>query len=262
VGIIAEMKGHEEATSVEPVWSGEDLADNPHIVSDKARRVEAMFTAIARKYDLNNRLHSMWQDQVWRRRAVELANISKDDAIVDVACGTGDLAIAFCKAGASKVLGIDFTKAMLDLAVTKSEIIGLPIEYRQGNAVDLHLEDESANIVSIAFGIRNIQDPAKALSEFYRILKPGGRLVVLEFSTPPNSVIRVLNNFYTKRVMPITASIIASDTSGAYKYLPKSVESFSDAIELASEIQDAGFTDVQQTSQSFGVCTITTAVKN
>ena len=262
MGIIAEMKGHEELTSVKPAWSGEDLVENPHIVSDKARRVEAMFTAIARQYDLNNRLHSMWQDQVWRRRAVELVNASKGDAIVDVACGTGDLAIAFCKAGATNVLGIDFTQAMLDLAVTKSEIAGLPIEYRQGDAMDLHLEDESADVVSIAFGIRNVQDSAKAFAEFYRILKPGGRVVVLEFSTPPNSAIRWLNNFYTKRVMPVTASIIACDTSGAYKYLPKSVESFLDPAELATEIQQTGFSTIQQVPQTFGVCTITTAVKN
>ena len=143
-----------------------------------------------------------------------------------------------------------------------TERVAEPVYVRQGDAMDLHLEDESADVVSIAFGIRNVQDSAKAFAEFYRILKPGGRVVVLEFSTPPNSAIRWLNNLYTKRVMPVTASIIACDTSGAYKYLPKSVESFLDPAELATEIQQTGFSTIQQVPQTFGVCTITTAVKN
>jgi len=256
------MTVQDELASKKPAWSGKDLEENPHFVSDKAKRVEAMFTVIARKYDLNNRLHSMWRDQVWRKRAVDMAQVSPNDDVVDVACGTGDLAMAFCKAGVSSVLGIDFTKAMLDLAVSKAENAGLPIEYRQGDAMNLQLDDESADVVSIAFGIRNVQNPSQAFAEFYRILKSGGRLIVLEFSTPPNSLIRTLNNFYTKKVMPVTASIIAGDTSGAYKYLPKSVETFADCAALATEIQKTGFCDIEQIPQTFGVCTITKAVKN
>ncbi|MGY8753818.1 MAG: ubiquinone/menaquinone biosynthesis methyltransferase, partial [Phycisphaerales bacterium] len=169
-----------------PVWSGDDLAQNPHCVEDKAQRVEAMFTAIARRYDLNNRLHSMWQDQIWRTRAVKAANLTGNEDVVDVACGTGDLAMAFYKANVKSVLGVDFTKAMLDLAVIKAQRAGLAIDYKQGDAMTLELQDASADVVSIAFGIRNVQDTKKAFAEFYRILRPNGRLVVLEFSTPKN----------------------------------------------------------------------------
>ncbi len=251
----------DEISTKSPVWSGEDLKENPHSAVDKAGRVEAMFTSIARKYDLNNRLHSMWQDQVWRQRAVALAEVTKTDDVVDVACGTGDLAMAFCKAGARSVLGIDFTLAMLDIAVTKAQRAGLPIEYRQGDAMNLRLKAASTDIVSIAFGIRNIQIPTKAFEEFYRILKPGGRVIVLEFSTPSNSMIRAFSSFYTNRIMPITATLIAGDTTGAYKYLPKSIETFTNPSELASELEGVGFSDVQLSPQTFGVCTILKAVK-
>jgi demethylmenaquinone methyltransferase/2-methoxy-6-polyprenyl-1,4-benzoquinol methylase len=127
--------------------------------------------------------------------------------------------------------------------------------------MDLHLDDQSCDVVSIAFGIRNVQDPTKAIAEFYRLLRPSGRLIVLEFSTPPNTLVRSLNNLYTKRIMPITASLIARDRSGAYNYLPKSVETFSQPEELANQITQAGFEGLERFPQSFGVCTITKAVK-
>ena len=261
-GIIADMSVQEEISTKRPAWDSENLALNPHTVDDKADRVEAMFTSIARKYDFNNRLHSLWQDQIWRQHTVDIANVTRNDVVLDVACGTGDLAMAFCRAGAQSVQGIDFTKAMLDIAMTKAETADLQITYSQGDAMALDVPDCSADIVSIAFGIRNVQVPSKALKEFYRVLKPGGRLVVLEFSTPQNTLIRMFNNLYTKRIMPITATLIAHDTSGAYKYLPKSVESFSDAQMLADEIQSAGFESIDQFPQTFGVCTITRGIKN
>ncbi len=249
------------ATSPETAWTEENLAENPHQASDKAKRVEAMFTAIAGKYDLNNRLHSLWQDQRWRKRAVELSGVRPESTVVDVACGTGDLSIAFKQAGASNVVGIDFTSAMLDLALTKAAIAGADIKFQQGDAMNLKLDDGIADVVSIAFGIRNVQEPEKAIAEFYRILKPGGTLVVLEFSTPPNSVIRFFNDVYTKHIMPFTATLIAGDTSGAYQYLPKSVATFATAEELATSVENAGFNTIRQFPQTFGVCTITRAQK-
>ena len=260
-GIMTDMTMPDEMSRDKPAWSGEDLESNPHQRLDKATRVETMFTSIAKKYDLNNRLHSMWQDQLWRQRAVALSKVTSEDDVVDVACGTGDLSIAFAKAGARSVLGVDFTQAMLDIAVTKTRIQGYSIEYLQGDAMHLALPDASADIVSIAFGIRNVQEPTKALAEFYRILRPGGRLTILEFSTPPNSLIRAVNSFYTKRVMPITASLIAGDTSGAYQYLPKSIETFANPEELLEELKSVGFSFVRQHAQTFGVCTITIAEK-
>ena len=105
----------------QPVWSAEDLSSNPHVASDKAQRVEAMFDSISHRYDLNNRIHSFWLDQQWRRRAVALSAIQPQEHVVDVACGTGDLSIAFAKANANSVIGIDFTQGMIDLAKQKAK---------------------------------------------------------------------------------------------------------------------------------------------
>ncbi len=137
----------EKITQKSPAWSSDDLDSNPHQVEDKSHRIERMFTSIARKYDLNNRIHSIWQDQVWRQKAVELANLTLSDEVVDVACGTGDLAMAFCRAGARKVTGVDFTQSMLDIAVNKTQVAGLEIEYMLGDAMDLNLPDCTADIV-------------------------------------------------------------------------------------------------------------------
>ncbi len=256
------MSVQHENTPKSPAWSKNSLAQDPHAIEDKHKRVKMMFTAIARRYDLNNRLHSMWQDQVWRSRAVRAAQLTGNEDVVDVACGTGDLAMAFCKEKVRSVLGIDFTQAMLELAITKAKNAKLAIDYRQGDAMNLQLPDCSADVVSIAFGIRNVQEPHKALAEFYRILRPGGRLVVLEFSTPSNNCVRFINSFYTNRIMPLTATLISGDTSGAYKYLPKSIETFACAKELAEEIRSTGFIDIKQQAQSFGVCTITCGTKS
>jgi demethylmenaquinone methyltransferase / 2-methoxy-6-polyprenyl-1,4-benzoquinol methylase len=256
------MSASHENPPKTPAWSKNALAQDPHSVEDKHKRVEQMFTAIARRYDLNNRLHSMWQDQVWRSRAVRAAKLTGNEDVVDVACGTGDLAMAFYKANVRSVIGIDFTQAMLDLAIVKASRSKFDIDFKQGDAMDLQLPDCSADVVSIAFGIRNVQDPQKAFAEFYRILRPKGRLVVLEFSTPRNKSVRFLNNFYTNIIMPLTATLISRDTSGAYKYLPKSIETFACAKELAEEVQCAGFKEVKQQVQTFGVCTITSGIKD
>ena len=155
-----------QKTTIAPAWSDAELSKNPHGAQDKAERVEAMFTSIAHSYDLNNRVHSMWQDQVWRSRAVRLANLTGTEDIVDVACGTGDLSMAFYKANVRSVIGIDFTQAMLDFAVAKAVAASMEIEYRQGDAMDLDLPDNSADVVSIAFGIRTYKSLRKLLQNF------------------------------------------------------------------------------------------------
>ena len=128
------------------------------------------------------------------------------------------------------------------------------IEYREGDAMALELEDASGDLVSIAFGIRNVASPKQALSEFRRVLRPGGRLVILEFSEPRNPLIRWGHNLYCTQLMPRTAAFLARDRSGAYRYLPKSVSSFMGREQLASAIKEAGFSDVRQISMTFGVC--------
>ena len=235
----------------------DQLLRNPHAAADKRARVQRMFAAIAPSYDINNRLHSLWQDQRWRRKAVKLAHLRPGETVVDVACGTGDLAIAFAsRLSGGSVIGIDFTHAMLPLARHKSAI-GNPqsaITFSCGDALALPLPDACADVVSIAFGIRNVQDPARALQEFHRILRPGGRVIILEFSLPTNPLLRALYNFYFRRVLPVTATLISRDRTGAYRYLPESVNTFLGREQMATMMRDAVFTQVEQLPMTFGVC--------
>ncbi len=248
-------------SSPQVAWTANDLKANPHEAGDKADRVQRMFGAIARRYDLNNRLHSFGLDQRWRKRTVALCQPGPTDDVLDVACGTGDLSEAFAMAGPRSVVGVDFTEAMLDLARHKSNArtwkagSSTPI-FQHGDAMDLEFDDESFDIVSIAFGIRNVADPGRAIGEFRRVLRPGGRLAVLEFSEPRNAILRSLNRFYTHRVMPLTATLIAWDRSGAYRYLPRSVAGFHDQRTFTQLLTECGFVDLRLHPQTFGTCTI------
>lgn len=244
------------------VWEAQELATDPHTRGDKPQKVRAMFSAIAGAYDLNNRLHSFGLDQRWRRAAVRAAAVRKGDAVVDVACGTGDLTELFAKTEAGSVIGLDFTPAMLDIARQKSTRrphAGAVPRYEHGDATALELADGSADVVSIAFGLRNVGTPEKALAEFRRILRPAGRLVVLEFDEPTNPLIRAANRLYTHRIMPWTATLVARDGSGAYRYLPRSVETFLDRARLREAMLAAGFASVEQIPLTFGTCVVSVA---
>ena len=242
-----------------PAWSGADLASNPHAVDDKARRVEQMFAAIAGSYDLNNRVHSFGRDQSWRRATVKMAEPKPTDVVLDVACGTGDPALAFRGAGVCRVIGIDFTVPMLDIAQRKTT--DRDVTYHAGDAMRLPIADASVDIVSIAFGIRNVTEPAAALDEFSRVLRPGGRLVILEFSLPTNPVIRFFNRLYCSHIMPITATLLARDRSGAYRYLPKSVSTFIDREAMLALMTRAGLTEPTLKPLTFGTAVCYRAIK-
>ena len=236
-----------------------------------------MFAAIAPSYDLNNRLHSLGMDKWWRHMAVKLAKLEPTDTVMDVACGTGDLAIKFRdrivsmvdwkKHKAPNVIGIDFTFEMLPLArrkgwipfelPTRDDLSGCRVDgisWLNADAQSLPLSDQSANVVSIAFGIRNVADPLAALKEFHRVLKPGGRVIILEFSLPTNRLLRALYNFYFTKILPHTATWISRDKTGAYKYLPQSVNTFISRESMQQMMRDAGFTDVQAFPLTFGIC--------
>jgi demethylmenaquinone methyltransferase / 2-methoxy-6-polyprenyl-1,4-benzoquinol methylase len=240
------------------VWNAQLLAD-PHAAADKPARVRRMFAAIAGSYDLNNRLHSLWMDQYWRRRAVQMACLRGGESVLDVACGTGDLALRFTTAlgrlgSAGRVIGLDFTYEMLPLARRKGHKAGVPVEWINGDAMELPLPEASVDVVSIAFGIRNVADPQRALAEFHRVLRPGGRVIVLEFSLPRNALLRGLYNFYFRRILPVTATLIAGDRTGAYKYLPQSVNTFIGREEMLVMMREAGFEQTTAAALTFGVC--------
>ncbi len=236
------------------VWSDEDLRKNPHLDDEKASKVREMFGAIAHRYDLNNRVHSFGRDQAWRRTAVREAQLRQGDVVLDVACGTGDLSRAFARAGARHVVGADFTPQMLEIARRRRAIRGGEIEYVEADAQALPFEDHSFDVVSIAFGIRNVTAPDLALAEFYRVLRPGGRLVILEFARPRSALIARVNDFYGSVIMPRTATWLSRDESGAYHYLPRSINTFLDRAEMVDRITRAGFAAVTQRAMTFGVC--------
>lgn len=252
-----------EAGSENPAWTDDRLAGDPHRDPEKADRVRRMFAAIARRYDLNNRLHSFGRDQAWRRRTVDLCAVGPDDRVLDVACGTGDLTEAFRARGPARVVGVDFTAEMLDIARAKAGETGRrhrpEAEYRLGDAMDLDVPDASFDVVSIAFGIRNVAEPDRAFAEFRRVLAPGGRLAILEFATPRNPLLRVGHDLWTKGIMPRTASLIAGDRAGAYRYLPRSVSTFLEPDQLAARVEAAGFAVLRQVPMTFGTVVATIA---
>lgn len=220
-----------------------------------------MFSAIAGSYDLNNRVHSLGRDQAWRRAAVKAATVRPGDVVLDVACGTGDLTEAFARTPAGSVLGVDFTFNMLQHAQRKREARQADVAYALGDAQQLPAADGSADVVSIAFGIRNVASPQRAIDEFHRVLKPGGRLVILEFSLPRNPILRWGYNLYFRQVLPRTASLIARDRSGAYRYLPQSVNTFIDRPRLMAMMSDAGFVEVTARPLTFGIAVAYRGVK-
>ncbi|MEM7575985.1 MAG: ubiquinone/menaquinone biosynthesis methyltransferase [Planctomycetota bacterium] len=267
-----------------PAWSPDELSDNPHQRADKARKVRDMFTAIADSYDLNNRVHSFGRDQAWRRKAVKLAALRPGDRVLDVACGTGDLALLFAlrlglhaiedgwpTPSPSQVIGLDFTFPMLPIAEQKNSVIAEQTHpgneeeprlwpgvarFLNGDAMSLPFADQTFDVVSIAFGLRNVADPAAAVREFSRVLRPGGRLVILEFSEPGNPLVRWGSKVWTDHIMPQTATWIARDRSGAYRYLPRSVATFMDRAGVASLFEKAGLNRPTMNSVNFGVATI------
>ena len=240
-----------------PVWDRSRLAD-PHGQADKADRVRTMFDAIAPTYERVNRVTSAGRDAYWRRTAVAMAEIRPADRVLDVACGTGDFARAFAEAGPSVVIGSDFAERMLALAASRGN---KTIKWCRADGLALPFDDGAFTVVSCAFGVRNFQDLDVGLREFHRVLEPGGRAVILEFSMPRLRVLRALYLIYFRRVLPWLATRISRDRTGAYRYLPKSVSSFVDTSGMSAALKDAGFASVEHRGLTAGIATVHIARK-
>jgi demethylmenaquinone methyltransferase/2-methoxy-6-polyprenyl-1,4-benzoquinol methylase len=234
-----------------------------HSQADKAQRVRRMFDAIAPTYELINTLASAGRDRCWRREMVRLAEVRPDDVLLDVACGTGDVTRAFAAGGVggvrpARIVGVDFSRPMLQLAAAR------PIDrgsFSGGDALCLPIADESVSIVTCAFGIRNFQDFGAGLREMHRVLRLGGRAVLLEFSVPHEWLRRRLYLFYAMRVMPAAARLISRDRTGAYRYLPRSVLSFPGSDEIVERLKTAGFAEVTVHPLSWRIVAVYVAVK-
>jgi demethylmenaquinone methyltransferase/2-methoxy-6-polyprenyl-1,4-benzoquinol methylase len=240
------------------LWDEKRLAD-PHGQPDKAARVRAMFDAIAPTYERVNRTLSAGRDAYWRRRAVELARVGPRDRVLDLACGTGDFARAFALARPARVVGCDFSENMLSLAARRGRHA---IHWCRADALALPFTDASFDVVSCAFGVRNFDSLAAGLREAARVLSPGGRIVILEFSRPASRVAGALYLVYLHRVLPRLAAWISGDRSGAYRYLPQSVSSFVDTRGMSEALAAANLARVDATPLTIGIVTVFVAWKH
>lgn len=221
---------------------------------EHAKAVRAMFSGIARRYDLLNHVLSMNIDKRWRklvRKKLQTILDRPDAVILDVACGTGDLSIELQSHSKAKVVGTDFCRPMLAVAATKDA----EIPFVEGDAMNLGFAEASVDALTIAFGLRNLSNFADGLAEFHRVLKPGGKLVVLEFSSPVVPGFRQAFNFYFTRILPRIGGAV-SGSRGAYEYLPDSVSKFPDQKRLAALMRETGFVDVEYTNLTGGIAAI------
>lgn len=218
----------------------------------EAAAVRSMFSGIAHRYDLLNAVLSLGEDRRWRRRAAQLTRLEKGAAAVDVCTGTGALAALLRRrvGPGGRVVGVDMTEAMLANA-----LIRVPeVEFRVGDARQLPLPDGAFDAATMAFGLRNIEDSAGALRELHRVLRPGGRAVILEFSTP-RAALRPLYRAYSRLVIPIAARVLLGP-AGAYRYLTESIAAFPDPEVVAGWLRDAGFARVRYHRMSLGIVAI------
>ena len=224
----------------------------------KKEEVREMFDNIAPKYDLLNHTLSMSIDRVWRRRVVGEVRRAKPGRILDVATGTGDLAIAMARRIRDvQVLGVDLSEQMLAVARRKIEARGLDgrIVLDRGDAERLAVADASVDVATVAFGVRNFGDLGAGLRELARTIKPGGKVVILEFSRPRNRVFRALYEFYSYKILPRIGGLGSRDKR-AYEYLPASVGEFPAPEEFMAMMARAGFRNCRARSQSFGIAQI------
>lgn len=231
----------------------------------KKEKIQQMFDGIAADYDRLNHIMSLGIDRSWRRRAIkEIVQEGAEQEILDIACGTGDFSIAIAKAmtPGSHVTGLDISEGMLAVMRTKLKAEGL--EGRaccgQGDSEAMGFADGRFDRAAIAFGIRNFEHREKALKEILRVLKPGGKLVILELSVPSNPVIRWFYKLYFTGIMPLIGGRISGDKA-AYRYLPASVLQFPGKKEWMETMRSCGYTEVRHKAFTLGICRMYAGVK-
>ena len=233
----------------------ESMRSRPRVRGPEIRN---MFARIVHRYDLLNHLLSFQIDRYWRMRAVRRAQVEESDRVLDVCAGTGDLAIALAKrAPRGSVVASDFCTEMLSRIAPKAERKGLGGRIGVGTAdcQRLPFEDASFDVVTVAFGIRNVADPGRGLDEMTRVLAPGGRLVILEFSYPESFVGRVLYGGY-RCVIPAIGKLFLGGDEEAYRYLNESVRDFASRVKLDRLLEERGLANVRRTTHTLGIAQI------
>jgi demethylmenaquinone methyltransferase / 2-methoxy-6-polyprenyl-1,4-benzoquinol methylase len=223
----------------------------------KKEQVAKMFDNISHRYDFLNHFLSLGIDKLWRKKAISYLKDLKPVQILDVATGTGDFAIQALSLNPTKVSGIDISEGMLEVGRKKIRARKLDhlIELRKGDSENIPFEQNKFDAVTVAFGVRNFENLEKGLGEIFRVLKPGGRLVVLEFSRPRAFPMKQLFSFYFKQILPKIGNAVSSDKA-AYTYLPESVQAFPDGADFVRILNEIGFKDTKCKVLSFGISSI------
>jgi len=225
----------------------------------RGRRISRMFDRIAPTYDLLNHLLSANTDVRWRRQAARMLQLDGSERLLDLCCGTGDLATAMKDGGAGEIVGTDFAPAMVELARAKD---GARIDFRVADTTDLPFADASFDVATVGFGVRNLEDLDGGFREACRVLRPGGRFLVLEFSRPPNPLFRGIYHAYFMIVLPMIGNLVSGGGGdNAYTYLPRSVMAFPGPEALAARLEAAGFAKVDITRLTGGIACIHIATK-
>lgn len=225
-------------------------------------RIAGMFDAIAGRYDLLNHLLSAGIDRRWRRKAIASLHLTGRERVLDLCTGTADLALAAVESdpGAARVMGVDFAGAMLRVGLDKTRARRLSgrVALVRGDAARIPATDRSVDAVTVAFGIRNVQDTAGACREIFRVLTPGGRLAVLEFAIPTTPGVRAAYLWYFNQVLPRVGRVV-SRHNAAYGYLPASVGAFATPDEFVTILRNSGFTEIKASPLTFGIVYLYTA---
>jgi demethylmenaquinone methyltransferase/2-methoxy-6-polyprenyl-1,4-benzoquinol methylase len=223
----------------------------------KKEQVASMFDNIAPKYDFLNQLLSLGIHKGWRRKSIILLKELKPKTILDIATGTGDFIIEAMKLNPEKVVGVDISEGMLKLGVEKINKLGLQdrVEMKLADSENLPFADNSFDAITVGFGVRNFENLEKGINEIYRVLKPNGMFVVLEFSKPKQFPIKQIYKIYFKYITPAVGKLFSKDNS-AYSYLPESVNAFPDGRDFLAVLSKAGFKDAKAISLTFGISSI------
>ncbi|WP_420581985.1 bifunctional demethylmenaquinone methyltransferase/2-methoxy-6-polyprenyl-1,4-benzoquinol methylase UbiE [Reichenbachiella sp.] len=228
----------------------------------KKQQVAEMFNNISKRYDFLNHFLSMGIDILWRKKAIKQLKAHQPKMILDIATGTGDLAIEALKLNPEKIIGVDISEGMLEVGRKKMIELGVEdqVEMRMGDSEQLLFEDNKFDAVIVAFGVRNFENLEKGLADMHRVLKDGGKLVVLEFSKPTKFPMKQLYGFYFKAILPLIGKLVSSDNA-AYTYLPESVAEFPYGQQFLKVLEKTGFKNTQCKPLTFGISSIYTASK-